>query len=62
VENYSHVVLGKKNHGRKENVTWCIVHDATVNSFVAKVWCEVFAHIHNITVNVTAVCGLDHLA
>jgi hypothetical protein len=36
--------------------------DAIANSFVTKVWGEVFAHFHAVSINVTVVCGIDSLS
>jgi hypothetical protein len=45
----SRVIFGKKFPGEKRIVE--TVHcDATASSFVAKVWGEVFAHFHSVTV------------
>jgi hypothetical protein len=46
----SHVVFGKKFPGEKGKCEMVSCHVARVSSFVAEVWCEIFAHFHAVAV------------
>jgi hypothetical protein len=56
----SHVVFGQKFPGEKGSVR-LHCRDATASSFVAKVLGKILAHFHAVTMNITAVCGIDCL-
>jgi hypothetical protein len=58
----SHVVSGKKFPGEKGSVRLCVVMMQQAVLFVTKVWGEVFAHFHAITIKVIVVCRIDCLA